>query len=172
MMKQTYQTLDRKSVSLASLKPEEKVFLAGIYRQYEEGTNYLSFKHLYSDPDSLVSRSAKRLGKAVEESPLYQVCDDLSNRLGVRQGYLVKEEIMQYQATPVAERKELTTGQVAKLAGCSVQAVRKAIFSWRLRARKVGRLALIWDEDARAFAQSVRHRHLTKKRRSKELAQA
>lgn len=157
-MSADYETLEGKSIPIAGLKGEEKEFLANLYREYESGKNYLNFKHLYSQPDSIVSRSARRLRKPLGESPLYLVCDDLALRLGLRQGYLVKEEIMQYQTMPATERKELTTGQVAKMAGCSAQAVWKAIISARLRARKVGRLALIWDEDAKAFAASIKQR--------------
>ena len=51
-------------------------------------------------------------------------------------------------------RKELTAAQVARLAKCSEQEVMRAILTWRLRARKFGRLALIWEEDARAFVAS------------------
>jgi hypothetical protein len=51
-------------------------------------------------------------------------------------------------------RKELTAAQVAKLARCSEGAVMRAILDWKLRARKVGRLALIWELDAEAFAAS------------------
>jgi hypothetical protein len=174
-MKQEYKTVAEEGISLAGLDPEERKFLGNIFRRYEEGPNYLSFKHLYTDPEGLAFKNAKRLKKPVREAPLYRVCDDLAIRLGIRQGYLVKEEIMQYQTASVSERKELTTGQVAKLAGCSVQAVRKAIVSWRLRARKVGRLALVWDEDARTFAESVRRRRspgLRRKRHTKELATA
>ena len=173
-MKETYQTIEGKSVPLAGLRADEKAFLAEVFREYESGKNYLSFKHVYSYPESMAFRNAKRLGKPAEESPLYRVCDDLARRLGIRQGYLVKEEIMQYQAMPTTERKELTTGQVAKMAGCSSQAVWKAILTWRLRARKVGRLALIWEEDARAFADSVRRRSGQKssKARRKEMAHA
>lgn len=173
-MNADYETLGGSSVPLVGLKSAEKAFLAGIYREYESGKNYLNFKQLYSHPDSIVFQSARRLRKPLEESPLYLVCDDLALRLGLRQGYLVKEEIMQYQATPMTERKELTTGQVAKMAGCSAQAVWKAIITARLRARKVGRLALIWDEDAKAFAASIRQRSGKKPARSgrKTLAHA
>lgn len=55
-------------------------------------------------------------------------------------------------------RKELTTGEVARLAGCTPQAVRWAIRSWRLPARMIGRLALVWEQDAEAFAQKRRQR--------------
>lgn len=60
-------------------------------------------------------------------------------------------------------RKELTTGEVARLAGCTPQAVRWAIRSWRLPARVVAakfrwRL-LVWDEDAKAFARKRRLRN-------------
>ncbi len=168
-----YETLEGKTVPLGRLNGQEKSFLGEMLREYESGRNFLNFKLAYSEPDSIVYRSAKRLRKPVEESPLYRVCDDLARRLGVKQGYLVKEEIMEYQAMPMAERKEMTTGQVAKLAGCSSQAVWKAILTWRLRARKVGRLALIWEEDAKAFAAS-RRRSAKKagKSRGKELAHA
>ncbi len=157
-MKQEYPTVSGETISLKDLTSDEKVFLGRVYRQYEERPNYLSFKHLYTEPDGPVFKSARRLKKPVRESPLYRVCDDLAVRLGTHQGYLVKEETMQYQTAPIAERKETTTGQVAKMAGCSVQAVRKAIVSGRLRARKVGRLALIWDEDARTFAHTFKGR--------------
>lgn len=169
-----YTTVSGETISLKDLTSDEKVFLGSIYSRYEERPNYLSFKHLYTEPDGPVFKSAKRLKKPVRESPLYRVCDDLAVRLGTHQGYLVKEETMQYQTAPIAERKETTTGQAAKLAGCSVQAVRKAIVTGRLRARKVGRLALIWDEDARAFANTLKDRRAIhhKKRHSKEFATA
>lgn len=172
-MSEDYETMEGKTVPLGRLNGQEKAFLADMLREYGSGKNFLNFKLVYSDRDSLVYGSAKRLRKPVEESPLYRVCDDLARRLGVKQGYLVKEEIMQYQAMPATERKEMTTGQVAKLAGCSSQAVWKAILTWRLRARKVGRLALIWEEDAKAFAAS-RRRSAKKaaKARGKELAHA
>jgi excisionase family DNA binding protein len=57
-------------------------------------------------------------------------------------------------------RKELTASEVARLAGCSRQQVMRAILSAKLRARKVGREALIWDEDAEAFATFRAHRKL------------
>jgi|CXWL01.1.fsa_nt_gi excisionase family DNA binding protein len=172
-MKQEYKTVSGEAISLKDLTAEEKVFLGTIFQQYEMRPNYLAFKHLYTEPEGRVFKSAKRLKQPVRECPLYRVCDDLAVRLGTNQGYLVKEEIMQYQIAPVAERKETTTGQVAKLAGCSVQAVRKAIISGRLRARKVGRLALIWDEDARAFADVVKGRRASRRRKhAKEFASA
>ncbi len=171
-MRQTYETLEGQFIPLAGLRPDEKVFLADIFKRYEQGINYLSFKHLYADPDSLAFKSAKRLSRAAEGAPMYQVCDDLAKRLGIRQRYLVKEAVVPRAGAPGEERKELTTGEVARLAGCTRQAVRKAIVTWRLRARKVGRLALIWDKDAEAFVNSLRGRRVPKKRRSKELVHA
>ncbi len=55
-------------------------------------------------------------------------------------------------------RKELTADEVARLAGCTRRQVLRAILSARLRARKVGREALIWAEDAKAFAAVVARR--------------
>lgn len=59
--------------------------------------------------------------------------------------------------TDTERRKELTVHQTARMAGCTPRAVRQAVLTWRLRARKVGRRALIWEKDAEAFAASLRH---------------
>ena len=171
-MRQTYETLDGKTVQLAGLQPDEKAYLAELFSRYEQGMNYLSFKHLYADPDSLAFQNAKRLSRAPEGAPVYQVCEDLATRLGVRQRYLVKEEVAPYAAPKGEARRELTASEVAKLAGCTRQYVHKAIKTWRLRARKVGHLALIWDKDAEAFAKAIKARRGTQKRRSKELTHA
>lgn len=171
-MRHTYETVDGKTVQLSGLQPDEKGYLAEIFSRYEQGMNYLSFKHLYADPESLAFKNAKRLGRPAEDAPVYQVCEDLATRLGVRQRYLVKEEVVPYAASKGEARRELTTGEVAKLAGCTRQAVKKAIETWRLRARKVGRLALVWDRDAEAFAKALKARRATRKRGSKELTHA
>ncbi len=155
-MKDLYETLEHEKVSLSHLRPEEKEFLGSLFKRFEEGSNYLSFKRVYLTPDSLVFSYAKRLGKEPEETPLYKVCDDLAKQLGIGQGYLVKQEVVRHEAEQRPETRELTTGEVASLAGCTSQAVRNAIRTWRLRARKVGRLALVAERDARAFARTVR----------------
>lgn len=53
-------------------------------------------------------------------------------------------------------RNELTTAEVARLAGCTPSAVRWAIRAWKLPARAVARNGgsrlLVWDKDADAFA--------------------
>ena len=55
-------------------------------------------------------------------------------------------------------RKELTADEVAQLASCTRRQVMRAILSAKLRARKVGRETLIWDEDAKVFASVVARR--------------
>lgn len=154
-MRDTYPTDDGKTLSLKSLNAEDRAFLGKLFQAYEREENYLGFKHLYTAPDSQTYKHAKRVGKPVAETVLFQVCEDLARRLGMRQGYVVKEEIAEYGAT-AGPRHELTTGQVAAMAGCSTEAVRRAIRSWRLPARMVGRLALVWEKDAEAFARKLR----------------
>lgn len=151
-----YTTLEGKEVSLAALTAAEKRFLGQMYSRYKEGVSYLAFEALYSNAESPIHSHAKRLEKRVAETPLYQVCEDLARRLGIRQGFLVKSEVVRDSAETVGERKELTTGQTAKVAGCTLEAVRKAIRTGRLRARRVGRLSLVWEEDAKAFAEARR----------------
>lgn len=149
-MKDEYTTLTGETLSLSRLNAEEKRFLGKLYAKYKAGISYLVFDGFYWEPDSPVPGHAKRLGKPAEKTPLYQVCDDLAKRLGIRQGYLVESEVVPGRQSE--ERKELTTGEVARLASCSEEAVRKAIRTARLRARRVGKFSLIWDKDAEAFA--------------------
>ena len=48
-------------------------------------------------------------------------------------------------------RKELTAAQVARLAACSRQQVIRALETGKLRGRKAGSEAFIWDTDAEIF---------------------
>lgn len=148
-----YVTLEGVQIPLGKLTAEERRFLGHIVGQFKRGGSYLDFENAYMDPDSMVYRHAKRLGKPVAETQLYRICDDLARRLGIRQGYLVKEEVVRYVEPHGEERRELTTGEVARLAHCTHEAVRKAIRTGRLRARRVGRLSLVWEKDAEAFAE-------------------
>lgn len=151
-MKSIYTSLEDAKVSLAKLTAEERRFLGALSQQAAGGVSYLDFENLYADPSSPVFVHAKRLGRPVRETPLFQVCADMAKRLGIQQGYLVREEVIaQGQDASRGETRELTTGDVAKIAACTGEAVRKAIRSGRLRARRVGRLSLVSEADALAF---------------------
>lgn len=150
-------SLEGKRIPMGALTAEERRFLGEMHGLIRSGISFLDFDNKYMDPDSIVFRHAKRLKSPVEESPLYRICDDLGRRLAIRQGYMVKEDVV--GPAYGEERKELTTGDVAKLADCTHEGVRKAIRTGRLRARRVGRLSLIWEEDAKAFAEQRRTAH-------------
>ena len=156
-MKDFYETLELEKIPLSSLKHEDKELLALMFKRFDEGINFLSFKNQFLRPGSPVFAYAKKLGKEPEETPIYRVGADLSLQLGIGQGYLVREEVVKREAMQKTPHKELTTGEVAKLADCTPQAVRKAILTWRLKARKVGKIALIAEQDAVAFSHAIRH---------------
>jgi excisionase family DNA binding protein len=146
-----YKTIAEEQIETSHFLPEEKLFLGEMISK-SKSSNYLDFENQLTEQDSPIFSHAKRLGKPISETPLYKICEDLATRLGIRQGYLVREEIVSLPNGESMERKELTTGQVANLAGCTREAVRKAIREGRLRARRVGRLSLVWENDAQAFA--------------------
>jgi excisionase family DNA binding protein len=150
-MKSSYSTMEGTKVALSHLTGDERRFLGELAQRLKTGISYLDFENLYTDPASPVRTQAKRLGRPISETPLYQICEDMSRRLGIQQGFLVKEEVVKGYGEAPAERRELTTGDVARLADCTHEAVRKAIRTGRLRARRIGRLSLIWEEDAKAF---------------------
>jgi hypothetical protein len=147
----TYTTLEKKTVSLSPMTRSERRFLGELTRRFKENVSFLDFETSYMDPSSAVFAQAERLRREVRETPLFAVCDDLGKRLGIRQGFLAKEEVVESYAGRDPER-EFTTGDVARLASCTHEAVRKAIRTGRLRARRVGHFSLVREADARAFA--------------------
>lgn len=148
----SYVTLTGRTIGITHLNREERLFVGELFARFKEKINYLVFENLYLNPGSPIYEHAKRLGKPVSDTPLYIICEDLGKRLGIQQGYLLSEEIIPSSEAETEEKQELTTGEVAKMAGCTPEAVRKAIRTGRLRARRVGHLSLILEEDARAFA--------------------
>ena len=153
-IKSSYTTLEESKVPLDKLIAAEREFLGELTRRQKNGVSYLDFENLYMDPASPVFAHSKRLGKPVSETPLFQVCADMAKRLGIQQGFLVREEVVRTYGAKLEERKELTTGEVAKLADCTDEAVRKAIRTGRLRARRVGRYSFIAESDALAFVRA------------------
>ncbi|MFH2204436.1 MAG: helix-turn-helix domain-containing protein [Elusimicrobiota bacterium] len=152
--KSAYTTLEGTQLSLAKLTVEERRVLGKLTQKVKEGVSYLDFENLYMAPSTPLHAHVKRLGRPLSKTPLYQVCEDMSKRIGIRQGYLVQEEVVEGFSTDEGEQKEHTTGEVAKMAGCTREGVRKAIRTGRLRARRVGRLSLIREEDALAFVRT------------------
>jgi len=153
-MKNSYMTLEESKVSLDKLTAGEREFLGELTQRQKNGVSYLDFENIYMDPASPVFAHSKRLGKPASETPLFQICSDMAERLGIQQGFLVREEVVRRDAAQADERKELTTGEVAKLAHCTDEAVRKAIRTGRLRARRVGHFSLIAESDALAFVRT------------------
>ncbi|MFH1724766.1 MAG: excisionase family DNA-binding protein [Elusimicrobiota bacterium] len=148
-----YTTLEGKQLPLAKLTAEERRFLGRLSKRVKEGVSYLDFENLYLEPSAPLYARAKRLGKPVDETTLYRVCEDMGKRLGIGQGYLLRGEVVESDDPEGGENLEMTTGQVAEMAGCTREGVRKAIRTGRLRARRLGRLSLIREEDAKAFAE-------------------
>ena len=153
-MKSAYTTMEGTKVEISQLTVDERRFLGELAQQMKKGISYLDFENLYTSASSPVHAQARRMGRPIRDTPIYQVCEDMSKRLGIQQGFLVKDEVVKSYGAQGTERRELTTGEAAKLAGCTHEAIRKAIRTGRLRARRVGRLSLIWEEDAKAFANS------------------
>ncbi|MDE2141202.1 MAG: hypothetical protein KGJ84_02155 [Elusimicrobia bacterium] len=153
-MKDSYQLLSGEEVGLGALNAEERRFLGELFADIKKGVSYLALENRFMERDSPLQRHARRLGAPLARTVLYRVCEDLATRLGVRQGYLTRDQVMVVREGQAEERKEMTSGKVAELAGCTRQAVIKAIRSGRLRARRVGKISLIWDKDAEAFARS------------------
>ena len=145
-----YVTLEDESLSLTALTSEERALLGKLKKRISEGISYLNLEQLYLDA---VLSHAKRVGVPSKDTPLFKVCEDIAKRLGIQQGYLVRDEVvLRFAKEARSPVKELTTGQVAKMAACTPEAIRKAIRTGRLKARRVGTYSLIAEDDALTFS--------------------
>ena len=137
-----YVTLTGEKIDLSNLNTEEKVFLGGVVKAYSKGDAYPNFANRVNAPGSPALDGGQWVTEKIARSPLYRVCQDLSDRLGISQGFLAEgKNSSTDQSTFVEAPSELdliTCEEAAKRVGVTAEAIRKAIREGRLPARLHG----------------------------------
>lgn len=166
-----YITLTGEKIDLSGLTDEEKVFLGTIVKAYEAGEAYPNFVNRVHTPGSPALCGGEWVNEKVVFSPLYQICQDLANRLGITQGFLARGPNSSMEGTGFVKQSEpeyLSAQQAAELIGLTAEAVRKAIREKRLSARRVGKTYLVrrrailaYDASRNSVQRSISARVLT-----------
>lgn len=137
-----YLTLDGERIDMGKLTADEKRFLGQAVKAYAAQEAYPNFVNRVNAPGSLALGGGEWVTGQVEASPLYRVCQDLADRLGVAQGFLSLGENSSVERTEPAGRKEpdyVSSEEAARIASVTGEAIRKAIREKRLPAKRVGR---------------------------------
>lgn len=155
-MAKAYVTLTGEKIDLSDLTPEEKAFLGSAVKAYGEGEAYPNFVNRINAAGSPALGGGHWVTEKIARSPLYRVSQDLSDRLGIAQGFLaVGKNSSPEHPTFVDAGGELdfvSCEDAAKRIGVSAEAIRKAIRENRIPARQVGRTYLLDAKAINAYA--------------------
>ena len=151
----TYETLTEEEIDLSTLTPGEKTWLGRVVKAYEAGEAYPRFVNRVNAPGSPVLAGGAWVTKKVSKSPLYRLCQDLADRLGIAQGFLAVGKTALAERPGFAEPavpSYLSCEEAAERVGVTSEAIRKAIREKRLPARRVGRTYLLDPLAVAAYA--------------------
>lgn len=155
-MKKTYLTLTGEKIDLGRLKAEDRAALGRILKAYQAGEAYPNFVNRVNVPGSPILGGRQWITKDVASSPLYCVCQDLADRLGIAQGYLALGKNSSIEGTGTEAHgavEYISSEEAAKLLGVTPEAVRKAARNKRLAtAKKIGRTYLFEWRVIQAYA--------------------
>ncbi len=155
-MAKAYVTLTGEKIDLSGLTAEEKVFLGRVVKAYEAGETYPNFVNGINAPGSPALGGGPWVTEKVARSPLYRVCQDLADRLGITQGFLAVGKNSSAKRAgfieTASERDILSCEKAAQRIDLTAEAIRKAIREKRLPAQQVGRTYLLEVKAVDAYA--------------------
>lgn len=155
-MAKAYVTLTGEKIHFSGLTAEEKVFLGRAVKAYEAGEAYPNFVNRVNAPGSPALGGGQWVTEKVARSPLYRVCQDIADRLGITQGFLAVGKNSSMERTgfiDAADEPDFSScEEAAQRIGLTAEAVRKAIREKRLPARQVGRTYVLERKAVDAYA--------------------
>jgi excisionase family DNA binding protein len=160
-MHKGYETLTGERIDISALTAEEKAFLGQVVKASQEGEAYPNFVNRVNAPGSPALGGGQWVTERIARSPLYRVCQDLSDRLGIAQGFLAAGK----GSSPgrptfleaAGDAQFVSCEDAAEQIGVSAEAIRKAIREKRLAARQVGRTYLLEPRAIQAYAARTGH---------------
>ena len=154
-MSTQYVTLMGEKIDISGLTEEEKYFLGMMVKAFNTGESYPNFVNRIHIPGSPTLCGQAWVDDKVVSSSLYQVCQDLADRLGIAQGFLAQGENTSAEGAGFVKRADpeyLSAKQAGELIGVTAEAVRKAIREARLPAERVGKTYLVQRQAILAFS--------------------
>lgn len=159
-MRDVYSTLTGERLDLASLTPQERSFLGQATRAFQEDESYPAFVNRVNAPGSPALGGGNWVTEEIVGSTLYRVCQDLANRLAVRQGYLaLGPNSSTERPEPDSGAPELISCEdAARRIGVSGEAIRKAVRNRRIPVhQRIGRSYVLSAHAVEAFAARSGH---------------
>ncbi len=154
-MRKGYATLTGDRIDLSHLTREERGELGRVLKAYQAGEAYPNFVNRVNAPGSLVLRGGRWVTEEVAKSPLYRVCQDVADRLGIAQGYLSLGKNSSLDGTgPEAQdaTEYISSDEAARRLGVTAEAIRKAAREKRLASRRIGKTYLFEWKAIEAYA--------------------
>ncbi len=121
----------------------------------EAGEAYPNFVNRVNAPGSPVLGGGRWVSEKVAKSPLYRVCQDLADRLGIAQGYLSlgKSSSLEGMGPGAAGASEyISSEDAARRLGVTAEAIRKAARQKRLASHRIGRTYMFDWKAIEAYA--------------------
>ncbi|MCX6022789.1 MAG: hypothetical protein NTZ05_13895 [Chloroflexi bacterium] len=124
----SYTTIDRKVLDLSDLSEGERSFFERCVKHYRSDSSYAIFVNalMNSSENPLIHATGGWITRAVNDHPLYQAVNDLSERLGIRQRLLGANGNEDLVTDPLAD-EWLPTSEAAQRKGVSYSGLNQAI---------------------------------------------
>jgi excisionase family DNA binding protein len=147
----SHRLLDGTIVALADLTASEKNFLKTLRKMARGGSSYFDIYRFALGPGSPALQGRNRVDKALVETSLYRLAEDVAARVGIDQGLILAPE---HEAKRVLAREieePLSVPQAAEIIGVTRVAAYKAIQEGRLAHVRIGNVLLVRRADAEEY---------------------
>jgi len=85
-----YKTLKGEAYNIESLSKKERAVLEEVYSYFEKNPDWPEFSTYWKD--KLMERLQDKTREEIVTLSIFRICQDLSSRLGIRQGYIREED--------------------------------------------------------------------------------
>lgn len=135
-------------LDLSGLSKSERDFLAALKAAVKGGVDYPELLRRVRGPGAQLLRGG-RLTAAVMVTPAYRAAQDIADRVGVEQGYLLAPDVPTADLDSGGDLLSLT--EAADLIGITRPAAHQALMEGRLRGRRVGNAWILRRRDVEQF---------------------
>jgi len=146
----THRFLDGTSTMLGELTSAEKDFLKTLKRMAKD-SSYFDVYRFALGPGSPALQGKNHVDKAIVQTPLYRVAEDIATRAGIDQGLILAPEHEDKRELAKDIDEPLSVPQAADVIGMTRIAAYKAIKEGRLPHVKVGNVLLVKKADAEEY---------------------
>lgn len=144
---ETYELLSGEVLSLSGLADAAREFLNELSEDAARGVDYFDLLRRVKGPQALPLRGGP-ITPAIAASALYRVAHDIADRIGIKQGYLLAQDVTR-PLDAAADLLSLT--EASELVGITRPATHQALLERRLSGQRVGNAWVVRRADAEAF---------------------